>query len=269
MMPLAEQVARALDPRRAERWHGDAAGAGRHLRTPDAVGLGLAWVVARGIVGAYYRTHAVDAVPSYDVERGWDRFVVTRRVSCRHGAGEGPEVEACIAVAGADAPILTAGARAALPLGQALRRDPEAASRLVLDRLSPPPLPAGDHSACWHEAAPFYPSLYAAVAELVLEHRTVSAAREVFVDDREIDGTFHPLYLHGYVVEPQVVYDWFAVERGSYTAYVRINGGSAVYQTDDGGWSTVRTPPAGDDHHTMKRRLCRWLRIGGRPDPHD
>ena len=95
------------------------------------------------------------------------------------------------------------------------------------------------------------------------------AAREVFVDDRGIDGTFHPLYVHGFITEPRMVYDWFAVEKGEHVAYIRIHGRSALYGSESGGWSTVRTPPAGQDRDTVKRRLRSWLRVGGRPGPEE
>jgi hypothetical protein len=269
-MTLAEQVALALQ--RADTTSRTPAGSPapeRYRLTPDGAAFALGWIVANAIVGAYYRAAGVDVLPSYDPERGWDRFLITRRVTCWRCAGDLADRLGSVVLAGQDAPALVRGDAGRMPLRDALRRDPEGAVRRVLDRVAPPPLPQGDHSACWHEVAQFYPALFGAVAELVLEHPGVTVAREIFVDDREIDGTFHPLYLHGVATEPRMVYDWFAVETGEHVAYVRIHGRSALYRSDSGGWSTARAPLAVEDHEDIKRLLRAWLRIAGRPDPED
>jgi len=269
-MTLAEQVALAVrQAERAPRATSVKGGLGpeTYRLTPNRVAFALGWVVANAIVSAYYRVAGIDVLPSYDPTRGWDRFLITRRVSCWQCANDSADHPGSIMLDGSSAPILVcpqAGVRIALR--DALSDDPEEGVRQVLERLSPPPLPQGDHSDCWHECAVLYPTLYGMVTELVLEHPGVVAARELFVDDREIAGAFHPLYLHGFVTSPRAVYDWFAIETGEYAAYVRIHGRSALYATDSGSWSTARTPLVEEAREAMKQRLCAWLRISGRPD---
>jgi hypothetical protein len=270
-MTFAEQVALAL--RRAETTESAAPrdgprGPGTHRRTPDPVAYALGWVVANAVVTACYRSAGIDVLPAYDFDRGWSRFLITRRVSCWLCTDDPVGDEASIVLDGPGAPVFVCP-RAGRPvaLREALSADPGAAVQGLLLRLAPPQLPAGEHADCWHERAGFYPRLYGAVTELVLQYPNVAAFREIFVDDQEIDGAFHPLYLHGIVTSPRAVYDWCGVETGEYAAYVRIDGRSALYATDAGGWSTVGKAPNEEDGEGMKRRLEGWLRLAGRPDP--
>ena len=264
-MTFAEQVALALG--RAETAISSAS-AEMYRRTPDPVGYALGWVVANAIVMAHYRSAGIDVLPSYDSERGWDRFLITRRVACWRCGNDRAGYPGVIMIDASDGPVLVCPTSdTPLRLRSLLWEDPEQGMRAILDHLALPALPMGVHADCWHEVATSYPTLYGAITELVLEHQGVVAAREIFVDDREIDGTFHPLYVHGVVTSPRVVYDWCVVETGRYAAYIRIDGRSALYATDAGGWSTVRKPLIEEDGEGVSRRLKAWLRIAGRPDP--
>lgn len=269
-MTFAEQVALAL--RRAETAvspvSGDRPrGPETYRRTPDPVAYALGWAVANAIVTACYRSAGIDVLPSYDCDRGWNRFLITRRASCWLCTNDPARDEASIEIEGPGAPVLVCPkAGGPIALRDALSADPDATAQRLLGRLAPPQLPAGKHADCWHERAGFYPRLYEAVTDLVLRHPNVVAIREIFVDDREIDGVFHPLYLHGIVTSPRAVYEWCSVETGAYAAFVRIDGHSALYATDSGGWSTVTKAPGEEDNDGMRRRLEAWLRIAGAPD---
>lgn len=269
-MILTEQVALAVHRvgTIARAATGGALNSEIHRRTPDPIAFALGWVIANAIVGTYYRSAGIDVFPSYDPGRGWDRFLITRRASCWQCVNDPADHTGSIVLDGAAAPVLVwPEAGAPVALREKLSDDPEDAVRRILERFSSLSLPQGDHLSCWHRCAAFYPTFYGIVTELVLRHPGLVAAREIFVDDREIEGAFHPLYLHGFVTSPRAVYDWCTVETGEYAAYVRIDGRSALYATDSGNWSTVRKPLIEEDREGIKRRLRAWLRIAGRPDP--
>lgn len=270
-MTIAEQVALALRQTEGTQRvvsHDDASGSATYRLTPNRVSFALGWIVANGVVAAYYRTRGIDVLPSYDPRRGWDRFLLTRRVSCWRCSDDRVDRLGSILLEGKDAPLLVCGERGTrLPLRDMMSRDPEAGMQRVLEYLSAPTLPDGDHADCWHRVAEFYPALYDAVMELVLQSSGLVAARELFVDDQEVDGTYHPLYLHGFVTSPKPVYDWFAVETSEHVAYIRINGRCALYQTDAGSWSTVKRQLVDEDREGVTQRIRAWLRISGKPDP--
>jgi|SRR5579871_2907811 len=270
-MTIAEKVALALRHDEGSRRvvsQDDAPDPETYRLTPSRVSFTLGWIVANGVVAAYYRTRGIDALPSYDPRRGWDRFLLTRRVSCWRCSDDPVDRLGAILLDGKEAPILVCRDRGTrLPLRDMLSREPEAGMQHVLEYLSAPTLPDGDHADCWHSVAEFYPVLYGAVMELVLQSSGLVAARELFVDDQEVDGTHHPLYLQGFVTSPKLVYDWFAVETSEHVAYIRINGQCALYQTETGGWSTVKKQLVDEDSGGVIRRIRGWLRLSGRPDP--
>ena len=253
-MDINDQVALAL------RAHGDAED-GARFGVPYALG----WIVANALVAARYRRSAIDAWPTFDPDHDWDRFLLTRRLSCAWCGQDAPGAFGEIELRGDDAPRLT-GTGVDVGLGRLLRDDPARAVGRVLDLVPAPELPAGDHAGCWHERAGVYPTVFAVATELILAHPGVAAARELFVDDRHLDGTYHPLYLHGIVTRPGLIYDWFSFEADERMAFVRINGEQAIYETDDGAWRSVNPRFASDDIAEIKRRLRSWLRIGGRPN---
>lgn len=268
-MNMAEHIALAsrhyadLPPVAADRRADDA-----YLATPNRLAYALGWIVAGAIVAARYRDSAIDALPVYHPEHGWDRFLLTRRVGCRMAAGEPADACGAIMLGGDDAPRLVGpGGDTRLALAGPLRDDPRGAIARALALLPPVGLPAGDHAACPHARADRYPDLYAATIEAILEHPGLVAARELLIDDRPIDGQFHPLYLHTAGHIAPVVYDWFELRGPEYVAFFRIGGDTAVYESDDGRWSGVAKPLADETRAGMKRRILAWLRLAGRPEP--
>lgn len=225
------------------------------------------WILASAIVSAHYRPSAVDALPVYHPEYGWDRFLLTRRVSCQWCGGEPADSFGLLLLGDDDGPRLVAsdGTRD-LPLGPLLRNDPARALASAEAFVSVAELPPGDHTECWHERAPRYPALYHSLTDLIVLHPDLIVAREIPVVERQDDGSFHPLFLHMAARTSDVVYNWFAVENAAHRAFVRIDGEQSVYARRAGGWSTVRTQLAGEDEDGMKRRIRAWLRIGGTPD---
>lgn len=268
-MDIAEQVALALrnydslPPVVAEMPADDA-----YRATPNRLAYALGWIVAGAIIGARYRDSAIDALPVYHPEHGWDRFLLTRRVSCRLATSEPADAFGALLLGGDDAPRLV-GPRGdvRLAVGGLLRDDPRGTVARVLDLLPPVGLPAGDHTACPHVRAAGYPTLHQVTREIILEHPGLVAAREILIGDGPVDGLYHPLYLHTAGHTAPVAYDWFELRTREQVAFFRIDGDSAVYETDDGRWSGVRKPLADEDRVGMKRRILAWLRIGGRPDP--
>ena len=226
------------------------------------------WIIANAIVAARYRDSAIDALPVYHPQHGWDRFLLTRRVSCQLCADEPADALGLIMLDGDDPPRLThPNGETRLALGQLVRTNPRGAIERVLAFFPPVGFAAGDHTACWHERAVIYPTLYAVVTESIAEYPALTAAREVLIDDRQIDGAFHPLYVHTAARAAHLAYDWFALETPDIIAYFRIHGEQAVYLTEGGWWSTVMKPLAAEEPDEMKRRILAWLRLSGRPDP--
>jgi hypothetical protein len=269
-MDLDERVAAAvrnyegLDPERilVDEQLGDAALASAY-RLPYALG----WIVGAEIVRARYRDSAIDAVPIFHPENGWDRFLLNRRVACRHFLLSPADEFGQLMLTGEDAPRLVQSG-VDLPLGTLMRENPRQAIAEVLRHLPAVGLVEGDHALCWHERATRYPEIYDAVTELALQHPGLIPAREIYVDDEQINGTFHPLYLNGVVVIPQMTYDWFTIESGPWNVFFRVNGDQTLYDTGEGSWSTVLSQLNEDpDREAIARRIRRWLRLAGQPDP--
>lgn len=240
----------------------------QYLATPDRLTFALGWVVANAIVGARFADSALDALPIYHPEHGWDRFLLTRRVSGDPFVGEPADSFGLIMLSGEDAPVITTPSGAPrLALGAALRADPEQALADALALFPPTGLPQPDLGKRWPDRQRFYPLLYQAVTELILAHPGLVAAREIFVDDQPVDGAYHPLYLHAVALKPAMTYDWVLLQLGEQAAFVRVHAGQAIYETDRKGWSTVRRQLNEEDPEGMQRRLRAWLRIDGAPDP--
>lgn len=236
--------------------------------TDERVIYALGWIVANAIVTGHYRDSAIDALPIYHPQHGWDRFLLTRRVTCQYCADESADAFGLIMLDGDDAPRLTyPNGESRLALGHFLRTDPHGAIGKVLDLLPPIGLVPGDHTGCWHERATLYPTLYAVVTEMILEYPTLTAAREVLIDNEQIDGAFHPLYAHTAARSARIAYDWFELETPEFAGYVRIHGEQAVYRTDGGRWSTILKPLTAEEPDGMKQRILAWLRLRGQPDP--
>jgi hypothetical protein len=240
-----------------------------YLATPDRLAFALGWIAANQIVQARFADSAIDALPIYHPEHGWDRFLLTRRVTADRFRNEPANRYGMIMLSGDDAPQLTKPSGAArLALGSAMRRDPQQAIRELIALFPPGPLLPKELGYRWNERKRVYPMLYNAVTELILEHPGVVAAREIYVDDQPVDGAYHPLYLHSVAPQPGVVFDWFLVQHGERAVFFRGHGGHTIYETDRRTWSTVKKQIAQDDPETAKQRIRNWLRLGGgQPQP--
>ena len=238
------------------------------LVIPDPLGYALGWIVADAVVQDRYLRAAVDAIPVCHPENGWDRILLTRRVTCLFSQSEPADWYGTIQLTGADAPIYVAPGGEELPLGALLRQDPEAAIAKVLDAciLSDLAEPEGAHGACYHVLAQQYPELYDVVTEILVEHPGVIALRELYVDEEQIDGVFHPIYLMTGAVTKGLDYGWFALETDKYTCFFRVTGEQSVYLTDNDTWATVGKQLTEEDRAGKKRRILSWLRIEGKPD---
>ncbi|HEU5422371.1 MAG TPA: hypothetical protein VFU72_02425 [Nitrolancea sp.] len=236
------------------------------LAIPDPLGYALGWIVADAIVQDRYLRAALDALPICHPENGWDRIVITRRVTCLLCQEEPADWFGTLMLTGEDAPIYISPEGKELPLGTLLRQDPEAAVARVLELCTLSDLPEGDHANCWHARAVRYPDLYHAVTRIIAEHPGVTALREMYVDEEQIDGAFHPIYLMTGALSKGLEYGWFAIENADYTAFFRVTGEQSVYFTDNGTWSTVGKQLTEEDNEGIRRRLLSWLRIEGKPD---
>lgn len=241
----------------------------QHLATPNRLAFALGWAVANVIVGARFADSAIDALPIYHPDYGWDRFLLTRRMSADRFANEPADSFGLLMLSGPDAPRLTYGnGDLRVALGGLLREDPDRAKEEILKLFPYYGLPAGDLGPGWPQKQKHYPTMFQAVTELIIELPGLVVAREIFVDDQPIDGAYHPLHLHGIAIEPKLVYDWFLVQMGDRAAFFRLHGGQSIYETDRRGWSTVRKQLNQEpDIDAIKRRIKAWLRIEGQPSP--
>lgn len=240
------------------------------LATPNRLTYALGWIVANAIVGARYADSAIDVIPVFHPENGWDRFLLTRRLTAKIFADEAADSFGLIMLSGEDAPRITKPSGAErLALGKMLREDPDAALAEAVSLFPRVATPSDTKMGPkWKERRTQYPRLYHAVTELIVENPGLASAREIFVDNQPVEGAYHPLYLHGVALQPQIVYDWFLVQLGERAAFFRTHGGQSVYETDRGGWATIKRQLAQEeDTDGIKERLARWLRIGDRkPD---
>jgi hypothetical protein len=235
--------------------------------TPDPLAYALGWIAANAVVAARYAACGVDALPIYHPEHGWDRFLLTRRVTAPVFADESPASFGTISLSGPGAPnVVDSTGTVQLSLGLLLRRDPVEAVRQLLALIPALELPAEDLGKRWRERQLAYPMLFHAVTDLLLEYPGLVVARELLVHDNPIDGAYHPLVLHGVTARSELSYDWFLVQFGERAAFFRAHGGQAIYEREPGGWSTVKTQLS-DDLAESKTRIAAWLRLVGEPDP--
>ena len=239
-----------------------------YLATPSRLGFALGWVVANAVVTARYAPSGIDALPVYHPEHGWDRFLPTRRTTGKTFANEIANRFGMLMIDGKNPPRLTEpGGEERRALGKALRDDPGKAVIEVVREVQAASLMPLDLGMRWRDRQRNYPRLYAAVTELIIEHPGVVAAREIYVDDQQVDGAFHPLYLHGAAPEPAMLYDWFLIQYADRAAFFRTHGGQSIYETARGGWSTVKHQLSDEESvEGMKQRMKAWLRIEGEPD---
>jgi hypothetical protein len=233
------------------------------IETPDRLAFALGWIVANTVVQRRYRSAGIDALPIYHPEHGWDRFLLTRRITSPMFGKEPANSFGMIMLDGEDAPRLTTpGGRTILSLGKAMREDPVAALKAVLKHIPREEMPEGKHGIRWKDRRKQYPRQYRAITEIIIENPGAVAAREIFVDDKPIDGAYHPLYLHGATLEPKILYDWFMVQLGRWAVFFRNHGGQTIFETDRRTWSTVKKQiNEEEDYLGIKRRIEGFLRL--------
>jgi hypothetical protein len=202
-------------------------------------------------------------LPIYHPENGWDRFLLTRRVTSQEFKDEAANSYGMIMLDGEDAPRLTTpGGKTILSMGQGMREDPIGTLKQMLKRIPRDEMPEGKHGGRWKQRRRVYPRLFRAVTETLVENPGLVAAREIFVDDRPIDGAYHPLYLHGAALEPKILYDWMMVQLGRWAVFFRTHGGQTIYETERRTWSTVKKQISDEEtYEDIKRRLEGFLRI--------
>ncbi len=233
------------------------------IETPDRLAFALGWIAANVVIQRRYRRCGIDALPIYHPENGWDRFLLTRRVTSQEFKDEPANSYGMIMLDGEDAPRLTTpGGKTILSMGQGMREDPVNTLKAMLKRIPRDEMPEGKHGGRWKQRRRTYPRLYRAVTETLLEQPGLVAAREIFVDDKPIDGAYHPLYLHGATLEPKILYDWMMVQLGRWAVFVRTHGGQTIFETERRTWSTVKKQLSDEeDYEGIKRRLEGFLRI--------
>lgn len=253
-----------------------------YLATPNRFAYALGWIVANQIVQARFPSAAVDVLPVFHPENGWDRFLITRRVSS-HIYNTMPADElGRIMLSGDDAPrFVQPSSRTRIGLGAALKRDPEVAIGHVLERIPEKPGGVGTLKTMRpSERAPRYPEFYAAVTELLLEHPGLVPSREIYIDDEQIDGQFHPLHLHATELSsygpddrhganlPVVTYNWIQLQYQDRFAFLDRRGNRAVFRTDRETWARPRVQLDEEPADRVKTRIAGWLRFdGAAPDP--
>ena len=252
-----------------------------YLATPDRLAFALGWLVAAEVIAARHATSGIDALPVYHRERGWDRFVLTRRVTGTAYAARMADEFGQIRVGGRDAPVLMTPDGARLRLGAALQVDADGALAALLQRI---PNPGSDVATpldlMQTERTPAYPTIMCAVAELVATTPGLTAAREIYVDAEQIDGTFHPLHLHNAELstygpgdrhgspQPVLTYNWVQLQLGESFAFIDRHGARIIYRTDAGTWRRAPKGVDGHDVEALVRRMRGWLRLDGQgPDP--
>ena len=233
------------------------------IETPNRLAFALGWIAANVVVQRRYRKCGIDAIPIYHPENGWDRFLLTRRVTSPEFKNEPANSYGMIMLDGEDAPRLTTpGGKTILAMGDAMKEDPIAVLKKMLKRIPRDEMPEGKHGARWKDRRKVYPRLYRAVTETIIENPGTVAAREIFVDDKPIDGAYHPLYLHGATLEPKILYDWVMLQLGRWAVFVRTHGGQTIFETDRRTWSTVKKQLSEEeDYAGIKRRLEGFLRL--------
>lgn len=256
VMTLYRAVAHysALEPRSIPTGHPDYP----ELATPDRLAYAVGWVLAAAIVTSRYRSSAIDVLPVYHPEHGWDRFLVTRRVSCRHCATEPADSHGTLWLGEDDAPVFTVGQGVRLALGALCREDPAEAMRRLLFVTPAPRLRQGDHATCPHVRAERYPMLYRVTAELIADYPGLIVARELYVDDQPIDGAYHPLYTASGARLTGWTYDYLQFLAGERIVFLTIDGRLATFEVEPGIWRTEEAP-AHDQlalRHYLEERLA-------------
>lgn len=254
-----------------------------YLATPHRQAYALAWIVANQIVQARFPRSVIDALPIFHPENGWDRFLITRRASGQvFNFQPANEFGMILIDADRETPRYTSpGGSTRVDLSGLLEVDPQATIDQVLKHIPRPKIGTTEQNRLRKfEQAPFYPTIYQAVTELTVEHPGLVAAREIYIDDEEIDGQYHPLYLHAVELQQMgpddrtgvnmatMTYNWFQLQIGERFAFADRRGHRAVFRTDRQTWSRVRKQLNEGPPEQVKERIMGWLRLDGRePNP--
>ncbi len=251
------------------------------LATPNRLAFALGWIVASEIVKARFPKSAIDVLPVFHPENGWDRFLITRRVTAKKFENRTANEFGMLMLDGEDAPRFTSpSGKTRLSLGNALQEDPKAAIAELLKLIPRPAINTNESNTIQKvERAPQYPHYYRVVTELIIENPGMVAAREIYIDDEQIDGKFHPLYLHAAELTvvpgetlPQnlasITYRWFQLQIGEKFVFFDRRGTRTIYRTDRETWSRVRKQLNQRPVEEVKERIEGWLRLNGRePNP--
>jgi len=229
--------------------------------SPQRAKYVMGWVIANEIIGARYREDGIDVIPVFQTDSERERFLITRRVSCRYCAHMPGNEFGYLSVNDEYGPtFISPGNDAILPIGTLIQMDTASACAAVLDRIPAGLLMGENHDTCLHHQAKIYPSLYAAVTRLLISSPDVVAAREVHVGDQAQDGEFHPIFLHTAGVVQGIVYDWFAIESLHNTAFIHISGAPALYRRRSGNWAAKRLQYQ-TSVEAITREITGWLEV--------
>jgi hypothetical protein len=99
------------------------------------------------------------------------------------------------------------------------------------------------------------------VTDLISEFPEVSAAREIYVDKEFVEGTYHPLYLHAFVQDPMMVYDWFAIEAGDNAVFIKITGEATIYRSEVGTWRFIGAALKDATPEELRAKFVEWLQL--------
>lgn len=251
--------------------------------TPSPLGYAYSWVLAAEIVDARFLLSGVDVLPVFHPENGWDRFLITRRVTGTAFQYQ-PANEYGMLLLDTDAAVnyTSPGGKLRVAVAESVRDEPHAVLEQVLGRIKAPRLAKDSPNRLTeYEESPHYPRNLRAVVELIVENPGLTAAREIYIDDQEIDGQYHPLYLHSVELSSMgpgdrhginvatTTYRWFQLQLGDLFAFFDKRGTRAVYRTDRGTWSRVKKQLSEEESlEDVKTRLKGWLRIDGHePNP--
>jgi hypothetical protein len=251
--------------------------------TPSPIGYAFGWILASAIVDAMFESTGVDVLPVFHPENGWDRFLITRRVT---GAAfqYQPANEYGMLILDSDVPLTytSPGGKPRVNVSEDIEEDVDGVVAAMLKRIDAPKLGNTDDTRLRdHEKAPNYPNILRAITELVVDNPGLVAAREIYIDDEEIDGQYHPLYLHAAELTSMgpddrhganvatTTYRWFQLQIGELFAFIDKRGNRTVYRTERGTWSRVKKQLADEDSvDEIRQRIEGWLRLNGRnPNP--
>ena len=210
-----------------------------------------AWQAANAVVQAHYEQGAIDAFPIYSEDAGLDKFMLTRRLACVVHKNDLPDQWGTLQLTGDASPRYNRGE-------QSIDLHDVPGLLAVFGGVDEP---LTGHERCWHRYATQYPRIYQAVTDLIAEYPQVSAAREIYVDKDFVDGTYHPLYLHAFVQEPMMVYDWFAIEADEQAIFIKITGEASIFRSDAGTWRFVGAILKESSTDELRTQFKEWLQL--------